>query len=218
MTKPLSSEDLAANLEAQSAAISKRIGELSRAHSDATLAFVEGDAAAAARLPELARDLKQAQDDRDSLSAAYAALQRRRDAEVKGTRIKAVEDNLAVIPGAVDAALDVAKRLDAAIAEVGVIWAELKDVTRKANSAAWEVQAAGTKEPLLHGINRVEQSNLEMLAGHLLFLACKDELQPEWGGRGETRESVMGKFSGQFGRLPIAANEHARKAMDKIHG
>lgn len=218
MPKHLSSEELAASLEAQSGAISDRIRDLTRDHSDAALAFAEGDTEASKRLTEISRELKQAQSDFDSLEAAYAALQRRRDAEVSGARSKAVETNLAAIPGAVEAAVAITKRLDAAIAEVGSIWAELKEATEQANSLAWEVQAAGTNGPLLHGVNRVELSSLQTLAGHMLYIACKDEIHADWNGRGETREGVLGQLSGTFARLPIAAQEHARKALGKIRG
>ncbi|MNO07256.1 hypothetical protein D3C81_2293740 [compost metagenome] len=52
----------------------------------------------------------------------------------------------------------------------------------------------------------------------MLYVACKDDIQPDIGGRGATREIVLGKVAGHFARLPIAAQEHARKALGKIRG
>ncbi|MOA47881.1 hypothetical protein D3C78_1705590 [compost metagenome] len=64
----------------------------------------------------------------------------------------------------------------------------------------------------------MELSSLQILAGHMLYIACKDEIHADWNGRGETREGVLGQLSGTFARLPIAAQEHARKALGKIRG
>ncbi|MNZ39826.1 hypothetical protein D3C78_573260 [compost metagenome] len=96
-----------------------------------------------------------------------------------------------------------AQRLDAAIAEIGKAWADLKAATEQANAGAPEDA-------------HVALSTLRVLAGQMLHTACGGEIQPE-AAEG-SREVLLGRIAGHFARLPIAAEEAARKARGMIHG
>lgn len=172
-------DEVEVSLDARRQALELRQEQLEGEHEAAALAAAEGDDNATKRVPAIKQELRELQDELTALDAACRALDRRKHDQRINERVADVKAAEQAIPGSCRSLQAAWAKLESAFAEVGAAWADVKEVAQTTNAHARACQQPGVMPNRIETRNYIALEVLSRLAGKLLFIASKDEIQPD---------------------------------------
>ena len=214
-------DEVEVSLDARRQALELRQEQLEGEHEAAALAAAEGDDNATKRVPAIKQELRELQDELTALDAACRALDRRKHDQRINERVAAVKTAEQAIPGACRSLQASWAKLESAFAEVGAAWADVKEVAQATNAHARACQQPGVMPDRIETRNDIPLDLLSSLAGKLLFIASKDEIQPNgvrYGNSPVVTEEVRERLNTNLENVQRNAVMHSARSLKAIRG
>lgn len=214
-------DEVEVSLDARRQALELRQEQLEGEHEAAALAAAEGDDNATKRVPAIKQELRELQDELTALDAACRALDRRKHDQRINERVADVKAAEQAIPGSCRSLQAAWAKLESAFAEVGAAWADVKEVAQTTNAHARACQQPGVMPNRLETRNDIALEVLSRLAGKLLFIASKDEIQPDgvrYGNSPIIPEEVRERLDTVLETVQRNAVMHSARSLKAIRG
>lgn len=214
-------DEVEVSLDARRQALELRQEQLEGEHEAAALAAAEGDDNATKRVPAIKQELRELQDELTALDAACRALDRRKHDQRINERVAEVKAAEQAIPGSCRSLQAAWAKLESAFAEVGAAWADVKEVAQTTNAHARACQQPGVMPNRLETRNDIALEVLSRLAGKLLFIASKDEIQPDgvrYGNSPIIPEEVRERLDTVLETVQRNAVMHSARSLKAIRG
>lgn len=214
-------DEVEVSLDARRQALELRQEQLEGEHEAAALAAAEGDDNATKRVPAIKQELRELQDELTALDAACRALDRRKHDQRINERVAVVKAAEQAIPGSCRSLQAAWAKLESAFAEVGAAWADVKEVAQATNAHARACQQPGVMPDRIETRNDIPLDLLSSLAGKLLFIASKDEIQPNgvrYGNSPVVTEEVRERLNTNLESVQRNAVMHSARSLKAIRG
>lgn len=214
-------DEVEVSLDARRQALELRQEQLEGEHEAAALAAAEGDDNATKRVPAIKQELRELQDELTALDAACRALDRRKHDQRINERVADVKAAEQAIPGSCRSLQAAWAKLESAFAEVGAAWADVKEVAQTTNAHARACQQPGVMPNRIETRNYIALEVLSRLAGKLLFIASKDEIQPDgvrYGNSPIIPEEVRERLDTVLETVQRNAVMHSARSLKAIRG
>ncbi|MGE6193360.1 hypothetical protein ACQKCL_20265 [Stutzerimonas stutzeri] len=214
-------DEVEVSLDARRQALELRQEQLEGEHEAAALAAAEGDDNATKRVPAIKQELRELQDELTALDAACRALDRRKHDQRINERVAVVKAAEQAIPGSCRSLQAAWAKLESAFAEVGAAWADVKEVAQATNAHARACQQPGVMPDRIETRNDIPLDLLSSLAGKLLFIASKDEIQPNgvrYGNSPVVTEEVRERLNTNLENVQRNAVMHSARSLKAIRG
>lgn len=214
-------DEVEVSLDARRQALELRQEQLEGEHEAAALAAAEGDDNATKRVPAIKQELRELQDELTALDAACRALDRRKHDQRINERVADVKAAEQAIPGSCRSLQAAWTKLESAFTEVGAAWADVKEVAQTTNAHARACQQPGVMPNRIETRNYIALEVLSRLAGKLLFIASKDEIQPDgvrYGNSPVIPEEVRERLDTVLEAVQRNAVMHSARSLKAIRG
>jgi hypothetical protein len=211
--------DVESSLYSRREALHQQHAKLTEEHGAAALAAAEGVPDATKRIPAINQELREIQDELAALDAAETALDRRKHAAMIQARIDEVKAAEAATPKAAEAVSAAWDKFAATIGAMGSAWRDLEAATKGANELGRKCQSAGAVPGHSELSNDLRLTMLQDLAGKLLFIETKDQIQPNhhrFGNTPATPAEVRERIDYSLNKLQQNVKHHADRAVKVI--
>ena len=207
------------SLDARRQALEMRRSQLQGEYEAAALATAEGDDNATKRVPAIKQELRELQDELTALDAAETAIDRRKHTAIIQARIDEVKAAEAATPKAAEAVSAAWDKFAATIGAMGSAWRDLEAATKGVNELGRKCQSAGAVPGHSELSNDLRLTMLQDLAGKLLFIETKDQIQPNhhsFGNTPATTAEVRERIDYSLNKLQQNVKHHADRAVKVI--